>query len=150
MSIRHQKLLYHLTALDNLESILKMGLCARNNVNTFRDVADPEIIEFRGDNELNDYVPFHFFAKNPFDGRVQKDYPDIEFIYICVSRTFAQQNNFSIIPEHPKSMKHFKMYDYNTGMDIIDWGEMDKRDYFDEYCKHICMAECVSPQTILP
>jgi len=150
MSIREGKLLYHLTAVDNLESILSRGLCARNNISTFLDVAEPDIIDFRDRNNLNNYVPFHFFAKNPFDGRVQINYPSVEFAYICVNREFAQQNNFLIIPEHPKSMKSFKMYDYNTGMEIIRWEIMERREYTDEVCKHVCMAERVSPKTILP
>lgn len=148
MCIRDKKLLYHLTSLNNLEYILDDGLLARNNIEEFDDVADSDIIAFRQTNDLTKYVPFHFFTKNPFDGKVQKNCPDIEFIYICISREFAKNNNFKIIPKHPIAMKPLKLYDYVEGYEIIEWDIMDKRDYSDVNCKHICMAECLSPNTI--
>lgn len=151
MSYKDGKLLYHLTSVSNLESIISLGLLSRNNVKYFDDVADQEIIDFRRENNLNDLVPFHFFAKNPFDGRVMKDNPHKEFIYICIHRDFAKANNFKIIPKHPKSMETLKLYDYREGIEIIDWNTMDIRDYVgNNYCKQVCMAECLSEKTINP
>jgi len=150
MSIRDQKLIYHLTSLNNLESILSRGLLSREKLDKFDDTANPEIISFRKIAGLNDYVPFHFFTRNPYDGRVQKDYPHKEFVYIAVHRKFAERNNFKIIPMHPKAMKPLKIYDYREGYEIIDWDIMDKKDFFDDKYKHVCMAECLSPFTIHP
>ncbi|MGO0059769.1 DarT ssDNA thymidine ADP-ribosyltransferase family protein [Brevibacillus fluminis] len=150
MSIRDQKLIYHLTSIQNFESILQSGLLPRNQLDGFVDIADAEIIEFREDNSITDYVPFHFFAKNPFDGRVQKDRPDEEFVYICLKRSYAKENDFLIIPQHPISMEEFKMYPYEEGFELIDWDTMDIRDYSDALCKNICMAECVSSLSIDP
>jgi hypothetical protein len=129
---------------------LLYGLVARNYLHSFDDVADSNIINFRKENSLNVYVPFHFFAGNPFDGRVQKKYPGKEFIYICVHRNFAKLNDFKIIPRHPASMEVFTTYNYLNGLEIIDWDKMDLRDYSDWDCKQICMAECLSPITITP
>ncbi|MEH1942806.1 MAG: DarT ssDNA thymidine ADP-ribosyltransferase family protein [Nostoc sp.] len=148
MSIKNQKLLYHLTSLDNLESILTYGLLARNDIIDFDDVAESDIIIFRKDKNLTQYVPFHFFARNPFDGRVQKNFPDKQFIYVCVSREFAKENNFLIIPKHPRTMKNLIVYDYLEGYEMIEWDLMDKRDYSDDNCRHVCMAECLSPSKI--
>ena len=150
MSIRNQKLLYHLTSLDNLASILADGLLSRDDIAQFDDVAEPEIIGFRTTNNLTKYVPFHFFSKNPFDGKVQRAYSDKEFVYICVQRTFAEKNNFKIIPKHPSSMNPLVLYDYSEGMNVIDWETMDRRDYSNQSCKNICMAECLSPSRINP
>lgn len=147
-SIKDQKLLYHLTSINNLESILNNGLVARNQLPNFDDVAEPELIYLRTRNDLNKYVPFHFFAPTPFAGRVQLNHPDKEFIYICISRSFAEKNNFKIIPKHPGSMSSLNLYDYKDGIEIIDWQTMDRRDYKDKNCSHICMAECLSPITI--
>lgn len=152
-AVRNGYLLYHLTALDNLENILKEGLLPRNKIRKFTNVANSEIIEFRARTGLNDYVPFHFFAKNPFDGRVQKDYPDIEFIYICVYRTYARKNGFKILTMHPIALgEDFVLYDYDEGFNEIDWTtmELDDRDYRDPYCRHVCMAECLCGFTIKP
>ncbi|MEH1986779.1 DarT ssDNA thymidine ADP-ribosyltransferase family protein [Nostoc sp.] len=148
MSIKNQKLLYHLTSLDNFESILTYGLLARNDIRDFDDVAESDIINFRKDKNLTQYVPFHFFARNPFDGRVQKNFPDKQFIYVCVTREFAKKNNFLIIPKHPKTIKKLIIYNYLEGYEMIEWDLMDKRDYLDDNCRHVCMAECLSPGKI--
>lgn len=150
VKIEEQRLIYHLTAMDNLEKIIQKGLLCRNLVNGFTDVANPEIIQFRGENGLNDYVPFHFFAKNPFDGEVLKDVRNMgrEFIYLAVDRTFAQKNDFRIIPMHPRHMEELQLYSYNEGMAIIDWDTMNTRAYQDYECKQICMAECVAYQKV--
>ncbi|MFD2114810.1 DarT ssDNA thymidine ADP-ribosyltransferase family protein [Paenibacillus yanchengensis] len=144
MGIRDQKLIYHLTSIQNFESILQNGLLPRNQLDGFVDIADAEIIEFREEHDITNYVPFHFFSKNPFDGRVQIDNPDDEFIYICLKRSYAKDNDFLIIPQHPISMEEFEMYAYDDGFELIDWVTMDKRDYGDATCKNVCMAECVS------
>ena len=66
-NIKDGKLLYHLTRLDNLASILTHGLqprCELTNTN-FKDIADGEILSSRQQHNLDRYVPFHFFAKTP-------------------------------------------------------------------------------------
>ncbi len=50
VDIKEQKLLYHLTSLGNLSSILELGLVSRSEVNEFDDVADPEILAGREQN----------------------------------------------------------------------------------------------------
>lgn len=63
------KLLYHLTHIDNIKSILEKGLLPRNKLksNDFKDTADQDIISGRHEYnvDLSDYVPFHFYVKNP-------------------------------------------------------------------------------------
>lgn len=152
MSIRDKKQLYHLTELENLDTIFKYGLLSRNQMLKrkirFTDVADSEIIKFRSENGLNDYVPFHFFAKNPFDGAVQLAHKNKVFVYIIIHRDFAKNNNFKIITRHPISVQPFKLYDYQEGIKNIDWDTFDLRDYNNHECKEICMAECISSKTI--
>lgn len=67
--IEQQKWLYHISSLENLESILTQGLLSRSNLRlnerTFNDVADPEIIEGRSHTGLDQYVPFHFSLITP-------------------------------------------------------------------------------------
>ena len=99
MNIRNQKLLYHFTSIDNLASIDQNGLLARNEPYEFTDVAGHDILQKRGD--LANYVPFHFFANNPFDRAVQDLHENDAFIYLTVQRSFAQDNNWPVKPEHP-------------------------------------------------
>ena len=148
--IQNQKLLYHLTALDNMESILKNGLMPRKNIDDFTDVAEQDIIDFRNEKGISHLIPFHFFKGTPFGGIVQKSNPDKEFVYITIHRNIAKKNNFKIFPTHPKHMNPLKLYDYEEGFEIIDWELMNKRDYNDYECKEVCMAECVAPYKSIP
>ncbi|WP_300380854.1 DarT ssDNA thymidine ADP-ribosyltransferase family protein, partial [Clostridium sp.] len=101
-------LLYHLTKLDNLKSILEHGLLSRkivkdNNIG-FEDVADSKIITKRTKLGLDEYTPFHFHPYSAFDTSVKSNYED-EFIYICIKRGYARNNNFKILTKHPLSIE---------------------------------------------
>ena len=145
-SIKDGKLLYHLTALSNMESILTNGLQPRASLgNSFIDIAEQDIIDFRNAHKISNVIPFHFFAGTPFAGRVQIDHPEKEFVYLTLHRNTASstKNNFKIFPTHPKHMNPLAVYDYKEGFSMIDWELMEKRDYSDPECKEVCMAECV-------
>lgn len=148
--IKTQSLLYHLTDINNLEAIFADGLKPRSELQGFSDVADPEILDGRKALALEQRVPFHFFAKNPFDGRVQKDHPEKTFVLITVHRSYAKANNWAIIPRHPLGGNEIALLDYDEGMAKIDWGQMNDRDYRDPECKSVCMAECLAPVTVEP
>ena len=143
--IRSKKLLYHLTSLRNLRSIIAQGLLPRANLDSFVDVADPEIIANRQGLNLEQKVPFHFFAKNPFDGRVQRDHPGEQFVLIAVHRSIASEMGWQIIPTHPLGGGEIQLLGYDAGMAAIEWDVMNTRDYSNQHCKCVCMAECLSP-----
>ena len=66
MDIKNGKLLYHLTHIDNLDSIIEYGLLSRNLACDLiaMDVADSEILEKRQFNRLDDFVGFSRIAMN--------------------------------------------------------------------------------------
>lgn len=146
--IKSQKLLYHLTNIENLPSILEGGLVSRSKLTSFDDIADTEIIESRRWLSLEEYVPFHFFARNPFDGGVQSAFPDKKFVLITVRRSQAEKLNWSIIPRHPLASENTVLLEYEEGMNAIDWEVMNQRDYHNDDCKSVCMAECLSPSDV--
>lgn len=146
--IRNQKLLYHLTSLQNVRSILESGLMPRALLGNFEDVADQEIITNRQALGLENYVPFHWFSRNPFDGRVQHDRPLEQFVLITVRRTLAEQGNWKVVPCHPLANSAIQLLDYDKGFAQIDWETMNRRDYHDPVCKSVCMAECLSPNPV--
>jgi hypothetical protein len=148
--IKNQKLLYHLTSIDNVKSIFTKGLQPRADLKTFEDVADQDIISSRKNLSLENYVPFHWFARNPFDGRVQADRPDDLFALITIRRTFAASHNWKIIPRHPLAAANIDLMDYEPGFAAIDWEAMDRREYLDPHSKSVCMAECLSPTPVSP
>lgn len=137
------KLLYHITALENLPSIIKNGLLPRGAIEgDFIDVADGEILGKREKFDLESYTPFHFFSSSPFSGAVQIGNPDKEFVYLCITRALAMHNHFKIIPTHPLHYKQEPL-DWEEGLKTIDWELMSKRDYSDYECKETCMAESI-------
>ena len=150
VDIRAQKQLYHLTDIENLDSILKKGILPRSSLNEFVDVADPAIVASRSGLQLENYVPFHFFAKNPFDGRVQLSHPQKEFVLLAVTRKLAQNEGWKVIPKHPLASGVPQLLDYEDGIEQIDWDLMNRRDYQDEQSRLTCMAECLSPSEVRP
>lgn len=143
--IKSKALLYHLTSLNNVEAILTDELKPRALLKNFEDIADHEILDKRRALGLEEYVPFHWFAGNPFDGAVQKAHPDDRFVSITVRRTLAEAQNWKVIPRHPLARDNPIILDYAEGFETIDWGVMNGKDYLDPEGKSICMAECLCP-----
>ena len=158
MNIRGKKLLYHLTHIDNLDIIIENGLLSRNQViqrgGINQDIANPDILESRQLNHLDDYVLFHFHPNTAFDNAVRYKYGAENFVYITVYRTYAEENRFQIVPRHPLNGE-FELCNYNEGMNRIDWETMERRmneiDSTNQgYAKEVKMAECISSTPILP
>ena len=149
-SIKDQKLLYHLTSVENLDGIFRDGLKPRAGLSGFKDVADAEILKKRQALQLDNYVPFHWFAKNPFDGSVQRSRPEAQFVLISVYRSTAKQYGWKVIPRHPLAGDSVQLLDYEQGFEAIEWNVMSSRDYLDPHCKSICMAECLAPGVVKP
>ncbi|WP_434672898.1 DarT ssDNA thymidine ADP-ribosyltransferase family protein [Pseudomonas sp. R1-15] len=149
-SIKDQYFVYHLTSIENLDGIFSAGLKPRASLANFTDVADSEILKKRQALNLDRYVPFHWFAGNPFDGRVQLDRPKSKFVLISVFRTFAKETGWKIIPQHPLADEAIQLLDYNAGFQVINWELMNTREYQNHQCKNVCMAECLSPHVVSP
>ena len=149
--VKEGRLFYHLTSFENFESIMKNGLMSRKFLqNTgFVDVADHSILNKRAEYNLEEYVPFHFFMHNPFDGAVINNKPGI-YVYIAIYRKRAKELGAKIIPKHPLTGEKPIIYDYEIGMSEIDWDLMEKRDFHNQECKLTCMAECLIKDKVSP
>ena len=148
---REKKTIVHLTALENLEGIFQHGLLPRSKLRSFRDVADPAIIEGREGLGLEAFVPFHFFTQNPFDGAVVEANPGIALAYIVMKRTVARDKGFLILPRHPLAQGvgvPLAPLSYDEGFAVIDWDLLERRDYQDHECRLTCMAECLAPDAV--
>lgn len=151
--IEEQALLYHLTDIENLGSIFEHGLLSREELNqsgkiVYTDVADQAIIKKRKELGLESHVPFHFFTKNPFDYAAVRGNKDKEFVLIALRRTVAKSRDWKIVPRHPLASSGVEVLGYDEGMKAINWDCMNKRDFDDDECKSICMAECLSPKPV--
>ncbi|WP_297417309.1 DarT ssDNA thymidine ADP-ribosyltransferase family protein [Clostridium sp.] len=147
-NVKQGKLIYHLTKLSNLDSILEYGLLPRKTIVEknigFSDVANQEIISKRTELGLDIYTPFHFHPYSSFDVAVKNTYGNEVFIYICISRSDAEYNEFKILPRHPLNMEECKLMDYKEGFDNIDWDTMQSKGREDDYAKKVKMAECLT------
>lgn len=149
---RNKKLLYHLTELDNMNSIIEYGLMSRADIKNkklkYHDVADQAIIGKREELGLDKYVPFHFHPYSAFDVAVKKSRPDDKFVYITIRRELAELADFKVLPRHPLSKDECVILDYKDGISEIDWDTMEKVGADDSYSKNVKMAECLSEKTI--
>lgn len=153
--IQDGKLLYHVTAVENLENIFKNGLLSREDAlsnNLLKvDIADSEIIEKRRSLNILNYVPFHFFEPTAFTGAVFNNNPDKAFCSIAILRSFAKQQNFKICTAHPLSIEpEAKVLDYEEGFNSINWEKAEERNYNDSVSKNACMAECLAVSPVKP
>lgn len=160
MSIKDKKLIYHLVPLDSLKSIIEYGLMSRDDLDEinidFIDTANHEILRERERLGLSQYIPFHFHIHTAYDTAVKNTNIGRIFVYICLHRDFARNNNFKILPIHPASNEQPELFEYDDGFEEIDWDTMeltipeaqiagiDLR-----YHKQVRMAECLAPSTIL-
>lgn len=149
---RNKKLLYHLTALENMNSIIQFGLMSRKKVNemkiTYNDVADYEILDKRELFGLDSYVPFHFHPYSAFDVAVKRSNPETKFIYITIRRELAQMAEFKVLAKHPLSLDECILYDYEEGIKQIDWDTLEQAGGTDSYSRNVKMAECLSTKAI--
>lgn len=159
MSIKDGKLFYHLTSIDSFESIVKNGLMSRDELSrnnlSFTDTADHDILQERNRLGLSQYIPFHFHIHIAYDTAVKNNNTGKEFIYLCIHRDIAKENNFLILPIHPASTEQPNLLGYDEGLKQIDWDVMEigiseaKTAGVDlRYHKQVRMAECLSPLTI--
>ena len=150
--VKEKKLLYHLTKLDNMKDIIHQGLLPRRYLieheMSFKDVADPQIIGKREELDLDKYTPFHFHPYSAFDVAVKNTYAEDLFVYICIKRALAEFNNFKILIKHPLSQEECVLYDYEEGMNKIDWETMERVGAVDEYSRNMKMAECLTDKRI--
>jgi hypothetical protein len=151
-SAKSQKLLYHLTKIENLPSIIKNGLMPRRLIKEksihFGDVADSAIICKRTILGLDAYTPFHFHPYSSFDVAVKHRFNSERLIYICIERDFARSEKFKILPQHPLSIVDCELYDYDEGFNRINWDVLCEAGSSHINAKEIKMAECLTNLTI--
>jgi hypothetical protein len=148
---------FHLTDLRNLPGIVQHGVLARAELRRrslgYSDVADRQILDGRARLGLHEWVPFHFFPKNPYDYRVKHDHPDSTFVVIAVHRHTAATSGWSVLPRHPLAGSAVaKLLPWDAGLRAIDWRRMtpEGRDYADQECRLVCMAEALCRTRVPP
>lgn len=148
---RCDRYLYHLTDLDNMESIIAHGLMSRAQLQGseagFIDVADQSIIFKRGNLEY--YVPFHFVPDTAFDYVVKRDHRDKQFVYICISKAYARSRDSYILLSHPTSNYAQTPCTFDDGIRNLDWDSIENPyAYMNPVSKQNKMAECITAEPV--
>jgi len=150
-NVRSGKLLYHLTKIDNLESILNLGLLSRRSLEDknkkFKDITEKTAVESSKELELDKFVPFHFSPYTSFDNVDREKFSD-NLIYICVDRECAKNKNFKIIPKKPINTDKIELMNFNAGMEEIEWKYMGKCYDCNDEITEIRGAECVTEDCV--
>ena len=168
MDRNHIKELYFITYIDNLPSILKLGILSRNitirkKIN-FKDVSEPGVQDRRAgkkipgtSKELHDYANLYFDAHNPMLSaqrsennkicvlKINKDVLDLKGI-IVTDMNAARDCRFMSLDEGLSSLDWDKIY-------MINWKDPDNpiNDYRQAgiKCAEILIPECVESRYII-
>lgn len=156
------KLLYHITHIDNLPSILEKGLLSREMLKrqeiSFVDLSHRKELD-QGEEyqrRIVKYVPFYFFATNPFHSLACRDPKTRELdsenrVIIAVYRSTLEKSA-EIIPIQPTSENAPEIYSYSNGFSRINWEILDnpEHDIRDSEVKRSCLAECIVEGSVNP
>ena len=69
-------------------------------------------------------------------------------LYLCKNAYLKHYQKWEVISLHPLADGDFELLSYDEGIETIDWDLMNKRDYQDNTCKLVCMAEFLAPKTV--
>lgn len=148
--------LFHMTAYDNLESILRSGSllckndCSSNEIN-YANIAHTTIQSRRSEKEipipphgvLHDYVPFYFAPRSPMlyaiiNGNVEGcNYQQNEIIYFQTTVEKLNENESLYIFSDRNASLEYALFesDYNQLSKTINWNYLTSSPQLDGYCK---------------
>lgn len=139
--------IYHMTHIDNLESILDYGLYAHNNPYQLVDISDNIVNRRRNKREpiygksIHSYVPFYFNPKNPML-YVRKHLQEDIVILACENSQILKPGSLISDGNAASSYTRFAKGNF-TSLAKLNWHIINKStDYFlDVKKKRIRMAE---------
>jgi hypothetical protein len=153
--------LYHLTAINNMTSILSSGLLSRAKMQSLgirlnTDIAANDILAQRRQIGILDYIPFHLFPDTAFDFVAKRDNPNTLFAYITIPLNYAIQQHWLYIPCHPLHYQGNQLYDCNdydftyaeTDNGLREWWVIQRHLNWRSY-RQVYMAEVLAP-TLVP
>ena len=119
-NIRDKKLLYHLVRLEDVEQILKEGLCPNQQI---------------GDKK---YVEFVFHAYTSEALKEQREHPQTTYAYLCITREYAAAHGYRISTGQ-------QLYSYEDGISHIDWEAMEEQIASNQKSEVYCVTEKTVP-----
>lgn len=150
------KYVYHITSIDNLDSIIKNGLLATNIKNEkgieHTDIANGTIQERRANTKvpcghkgtIHDYVPFYFASRTPMLlGVINKKNCDQPYlVYLCLSIDVVDRDDVVFTDASANTNEVPNFYSDSNNLDKLKWDIINSNvwTYSDEE-RHYHMAE---------
>jgi hypothetical protein len=133
------RFIYHMTAIDNLPSILESGLYSHNQAHQLkiieRDISDPKVQDIRAsvrdpihNRELHDYVPLYFNPRNPMLYR-RKDIQN-EIVILGIESMILHDEN-TIFSDGNAASKETKFYNDVSRLDQVCWDIVNAKSWTD-------------------
>ncbi|MYH62670.1 MAG: DUF4433 domain-containing protein [Caldilineaceae bacterium SB0675_bin_29] len=155
------KYLYHMTHIDNLDSIAKSGLTTHNLAHVRhhpRDISDPDVQRRRrwrrdpiNKRALHDYVALYFRARNPMLSRRRDKQDNLAILYISNRVMFSPGTIFT---DGNAAATDTKFYDKIADLSKLDW-ECLKAQYWNNFedgarkrCAEVLVPESIAPKLI--
>lgn len=139
--------LYHITHIQNLKSILAIGLKSHNLAYslglTSKDISDNQVNERR--EKIHNYVPLYFTPKNPMLFRRKNIQSDL--VILCINRGLLMQN--MLFTDGNAASKSTKIYSNIQDLNKINW-DILKSKYWTDHVdgKRIKCSEVLIPNEI--
>lgn len=138
--------LYHMTHIDNLDSILKHGLLSHNNPYKQQDISNKQVNSRRSHREtiyyrkVHDYVPFYFNPRNAMLYRNLHKYGD-NIIILKFRRELLLQKD-TIFTNKNASTDSVKYFNNFRDLDKLNWEYIWSSSWYDRIIiKQTMMAE---------
>lgn len=150
------KYLFHMTHIDNLNSIAKSGLTTHNLAHVRhhpRDISDPDVQRRRrwlrdpiNERALHDYVALYFRARNPMLSRRRDKQDNLAILYISNRVMFFPGTIFT---DGNAAATDTKFYDNIADLSKLDWECLQAQYWndFEDGARKRC-AEVLVPESI--
>lgn len=139
-------LIFRITHIDNVPSILENGLCCRNSENYpgYHEIGNPDLIDRRADRvvpvfpqgNLSDYIPFYFTPFSPMllniktghNNITQRPMSEIVILVSSLHTLLAQRHGFLFTDRHAV-IGYARFYNDLNDLGQIDWRALQARDF---------------------
>lgn len=123
MGSKEDNFVYHITTLNNFNSIINNGIIPRKqlieNEFSFVDIANPDIINKRSTDAK---VLFHLTPYNIFSYALRNKFTD--WVYILVSKQNIEKHNYKVVKNHPLNECAEYFDTFEIAYIHIDWEKM--------------------------
>jgi len=154
-----RRFIYHFTHLDNLESVLRLGLLANNHPNAHqaprRSIASAGIQERRATMNVpcgpggvvHDYVPLYFGSLSPMLLGVinKKNVDQLQILYLEYPITLLERDDVVFTDASANTNEPPNFYSDPEDLERLNWPEIDSRKWSSksEVLRHQRMAEAL-------